>query len=231
MTYHLSVKTGGKGAAARHAKYIGRRGAFESKSEDLVDTFSGNLPGWTSGDTTKFWQTADKFERSNAAVYREYEGALPAELTHAQMRSALEDWMQFIAPNKPYEVAIHEPVAALGGVPQPHFHAMVSDRVLDGIDRPAELHFRRYNPKNPEAGGSKKDSGGRTPLALRNELKETRKAFADLLNRHLEANGHLPRLDHRSHEERGLSAEPGRHLGPARVQRLRTVQSQNLAPQ
>ena len=64
MTYHLSVKTGGKGAAARHAKYIGRRGAFESKSEDLVDTFSGNLPGWTSGDTTKFWQTADKYERS-----------------------------------------------------------------------------------------------------------------------------------------------------------------------
>lgn len=113
MTYHLSVKTGGKGAAGRHAKYIGRRGAFESKSEDLVDTFSGNLPGWTSGDTTKFWQTADKYERSNAAVYREYEGALPAELTHTQMREALEEWMQHVAPNKPYEVAIHEPLPPL----------------------------------------------------------------------------------------------------------------------
>lgn len=219
-TYHLSVKTGRRGAASQHEKYIGRKGAYTNRDGDLVFCEHVNLPPWAHDDVQTFWKAADKYERKNGAVYREFEAALPAELTTKQQIELARDWLNHIAPSKAATIAIHAPSAALGGVPQPHFHLMVSDRVMDGIERSPEQHFSRYNHKNPAKGGCRKDSGGKTPIALRNELKETRKGWADLINGHLERHGHEARVDHRSHKERGLDTSPGKHLGPARVRRL-----------
>lgn len=220
-TYHLSVKSGSKGAASNHARYIAREGTYRRKEEDLVAHWSGNLPPWCAGNPKVFWQEADRSERKNAAVYREYEASLPFELTTGQQIELVKEVIQQVCANKPYEVAIHSPQASLGDVAQPHFHLMYSDRIDDGIARGPAQHFRRFNSVNPGLGGCKKDSGGRSPLKLREELRKLRGAFADLTNEALARNGHLAVVDHRSNKDRGIEREPGRHLGSYKVSQLK----------
>ena len=45
-------------------------------------------------------------------------------------------------------------------------------------------------------------------------VKQWRERFATLQNERLREAGHAVQVDHRSHAERGLEAEPTRHLGP-----------------
>ena len=56
--------------------------------------------------------------------------------------------------------------------------------------------------------------------ALKEELIAKRKVCADVINKHLAANGFDQRVDHRSNADRGLPPPTQRHLGPVRVQRL-----------
>ncbi|MDO1846600.1 mobilization protein, partial [Escherichia coli] len=50
-------------------------------------------------------------------------------------------------------------------------------RVKDGIERKPEQNFRRYNDRNPERGGAKKDSGSMTLTQHREQLRELRKRW------------------------------------------------------
>ncbi len=206
------------------------KASIERGGDDLVALWSGNLPQWSVGDPRAFWNEADRSERKNAAVYRECEGALPSELTTAQHIELVESVIQQVCVNKPYQVAIHSPQASLGGVAQPHFHLMYSDRVDDGIDRGPSQHFRRFNPTNPGLGGCRKDSGGKSPLKLREDLKSLRGTFADLINDALAHNGHTAVVDHRSNKDRGIEQEPGRHLGPYKVSRLKDEAQKSARP-
>lgn len=133
-TYHLSIKSGKKGKASEHAAYIAREGKHGKgeKPLDLIVKEYGNLPEWTNGNPSVFWKMADAHERANGAAYREYELALPRELTTSQQQALLKEFIQSEIGDKPYQFAIHAPTAALGGVAQPHAHLMLSDRVPDG---------------------------------------------------------------------------------------------------
>lgn len=172
------------------------------------------MPLWANDNAYLFWKYGDRYERKNGAVYREFEGALPAELSSEQLIELVKDFINAVAPHKPYEVAIHAPLAALGGVPQPHFHLMTSDRVDDGIERPPEQHFRRFNSLAPHLGGCRKESGGKTPLELSDSLRSVRAVLAEVINKHLMRHGHIARVDHRSNRDRGLPEPVDRHLGP-----------------
>lgn len=99
---------------------------------------------------------------------------------------------------KPYQYAIHVPREETGE--NPHAHILYSDRLPDGLDRPAEIFFRRPNPKSPTLGGCKKDSGGQSPMQLRIAVINRKKLWADVQNEALEAGGHAARVDHRSGE-------------------------------
>jgi hypothetical protein len=147
--------------------------------------------------------------------------ALPKELTSEQNEKLVEDLVGHLAPAKPYTVAIHQPQAAIADGNQPHAHVMVNQRMLDGLPRTAEQHFRRFNARSPETGGCKKDSGGRHPLVLKAELKATRALVADVQNQHLMAAGEEARVDHRSHRDRGIDKVPERHLGQHGVRSLK----------
>jgi hypothetical protein len=221
-SYHLSVKTGKRGSAASHAAYIAREGKFGRNlvEPDLVALEFGNLPDWALGNPQRFWKMADKCERSNGAAYREFELALPSELTNEQQRELLDDFISKVVVNKPYQMAIHEPTASLGGIKQPHGHIMISDRVPDSINRHPEQHFKRFNSAHPEIGGCRKDSGGKDPVTLKNDLKNLRAEFAELQNHHLEKNGHAARVDHRSYRDRGIDKVAERHLGPAAIKKM-----------
>lgn len=221
-SYHLTIKSGKKGQATEHAAYIARARKYSKngKGEDLLALEHGNLPEWANGDPIQFWKMADKFERANGSTYREFELALPRELSLEQNLALVRDFVRQEVGSKPYHLAIHAPEAALGEGPQPHSHIMVSDRLPDQIERPPEKHFGRFNASNPERGGCRKDSGGKEPAVLREELKSRRARWADLQNRHLELNGHATRVDHRSNRERGIDDAQERHLGSDAIKRM-----------
>jgi hypothetical protein len=221
-SYHLCVKTGKRGTAASHAAYIAREGKHgkDEKQHDLIAVEHGNMPTWANNDPEKFWKMSDKYERANGTAYKEFEIALPSELTLEQQLALSHEFAKQEIGKKPYQFAIHGPIAALGNVTQMHGHFMTSDRIPDDFSRPPELHFKRYNQKHPELGGCKKDSGGRDPSVLEDEIRSRRKRWAELQNKHLEMHGHASRVDHRSNRDRGIEKEPEKHLGAAAIKKM-----------
>ena len=213
-SFHFEIKSGRNGY--EHACYVARHG-FHRKHEDLVTSGHGNLPAWAEDDPNNFWKAGEKFERKNGAVYREAVIALPSELSVEQNGALVADIVSKLAPGKPYQVAIHAPKSSLEGELNPHFHLMISDRMYDGIERPAERFFSRYNADNPEKGGRRKTSGGLNRMQVRDQLIGKRKMVADTINHHLSINGHEARVDHRKLKEQGASRKAERHLGPARI--------------
>lgn len=219
-SFHHSIKSGKKGTAREHAAYIERHGRYRNRGEDLIHAAYGNLPAWAENDPSLFWKMADKHERVNGAAYREHEIALPNELTENQLIVLVDRMVQELVGEKPYHYAIHAPAGALGAIPNPHVHLMYSDRLPDGIERAPQQMFARFNAKFPEHGGCRKDSGGMTPLELRDHVITTRKTIADLQNQALAENGYKARVDHRRLREQGAMRPPERHLGPARIRNL-----------
>ncbi|WP_211226252.1 MobA/MobL family protein [Solimonas flava] len=215
----MSIKTGKKGRAVTHAKYISRTGKLMER-DDLLDTGFGNLPAWTDNDPIALWREADRSERQNGVAYREYVMALPNELDREQQKDLAARHVQQIADNRPYQYAVHTPIAKIGDVPNPHLHLMVSDRLPDGIERAPDQMFRRYNPKHPERGGRRKSNCGRDRAALHDEAVAVRKAVADMQNQKLQECGHAARVDHRSHRAQGIARAPERKLGAARITRM-----------
>ena len=222
-SYHLTAKIGKKGKAAAHAAYIAREGKYSGRDryEDLEATASGNMPEWAAHNAAHFWQAADEHERINGSVYREIEVALPRELTPAQRLELVQEFIeQEIGDKHAYQFAIHTPKAALEKDDQPHAHIMYSERIRDGIARDPKHYFKRYNAKNPEKGGAKKFSGGKSANELKAELLGLRERWATLQNTHLEKHGHNDRVDHRSLKDQGIDREPEKHLGAIGVSRL-----------
>ncbi|MEW9572262.1 MobA/MobL family protein [Rhodanobacter sp. Si-c] len=219
--FHYRIKSGKKGTAVDRFNYITRQGNHSDRDE-VVWTEFGNLPAWCEDNPKRYWQTADRHERANGAVYREHVVALPSELDASQQHALVDKLVQNLAGNKPYQYAIHAPNSSLASAVHPHMHLQVSDRLPDGIERAPAQEFMRYNAKDPSQGGRRKDSGGRTPLQVRDELIATRKMIADLQNEALAEHGHATRVDHRSHWERGIKREPERHLGQERISQMST---------
>lgn len=217
--FRVEIKGGKKGKASDHGDYIARKG-FHRRRGDLIHAEHGNLPDWAGDDPRVLWKAADKYERANGSAYREVVISLPNELTAEQNVALVADVVAKLALGKPYQAAIHATTSSLEGEPNPHVHLMTCERGEDGIDRSPERMFCRYNSKNPGIGGRKKLSGGRTSTQLKDEVIAIRKDIADTINRHLEMNGCLGRVDHRSLRKRGLRREGERPLGQARIRSM-----------
>jgi hypothetical protein len=222
-TYHCSVKVGGAGKGAAHDEYLRREGRYKDgdRYEDLEYAGYGNMPKWAEHNPAHFWKAADKNERKNGSVYREFEIALPRELTPDQRRDLVQDIIKHeIGDKHAYTVAIHCPKASLEGGEQPHAHIMYSERKIDRFERDPEQYFKRANKSKPEMGGcvkSDKFSGGKTADQRQEAIKKLRANIADATNKHLERHGHTSRVDHRSLKEQGIDREPERHLGGSGV--------------
>lgn len=227
-SYHLTVKVGAKGRGASHASYISREDKYATKEkyEDLEHTASGNMPSWAKNNPLLLWKAADTFERSNGTAYREFEIALPREMTPTQRLDLVTEFIKKeIGEKHPYQFAIHCPKAGIEGKDQPHAHIMFSERMLDGIERDPEQFFKRANSKNPELGGAKKASAPQSYAQRKEALIALRQRWAELQNTHLEKHGHADRVDHRSLKEQGIEREPEPHLGPRRVNALTIEQA------
>ena len=217
----LSVKVGKAGKAAPHAEYIDRDEEKKKKEEqaktDLEHSDYGNMPKWAEHNPITFWQSADLYERKNGSTYREYEIALPREMNQEQRLELVQDFIQSeIGSKYPYQFAIHNP-KAMDGNDQPHVHLMFNERLQDGIERDPEQYFKRYNGKNPERGGAKKDNTGKSYQERKTDIKDLRQRWADLCNSHLEKHQIDSRIDMRSYKEQGIEKEPEKKLLPSQA--------------
>ena len=209
--YHLHVKPGPKGTGAEHAQYIERGGRFKTERYgEIGEKESGNLPDWARGSAARFFAAADEHERANGNAYREFELALPVELSDVQRGQLVREFVaDQIGDRHAYAWAIHEPQGH-----NPHVHVMFSERQRDGIERGPEQYFKRANAKNPERGGHPKSdrfTSSRGP----EEVHALRARWAELQNRALERAGVEARVDHRSLEAQGIDREAMQHRGPA----------------
>lgn len=175
-----------------HAEYINRekdfaRQEFLRKHGQCVYK-ANKLPKWAKGNPSEFFKSADVYGRKNKASYREFELALQEELTLEQnieiVNTILNNYEYF--QDKYYAVAIHDKQAALDDNKQQiHCHSMVSDKMIDDIEktneRPPEQFFKTYCRVNTDKGGAKvdryfsKDSFGKN-------LTHFRKYYCDVTN-------------------------------------------------
>jgi hypothetical protein len=207
--YHLTAKTGSRASgqsALAKAQYIQREDRYARVPDRVVYTTSGNLPGFAAGSASAYFEAADLYERANGRLFKEVEFALPVELEPDEQRElAMRFAGELLAGETlPYTLAIHE-----GRGHNPHCHVLVSERVNDGVERPASQWFRRWNARDPELGGARKS------IALRPKewLEQIRETWAGLVNQALERAGFLERVDHRSLAAQGIDRIPQVHVG------------------
>jgi len=210
--YHLSVKpisrSAGRSATAAAAYRAGveiadertgevhdyrRKGGVESADIVLPD----GAPEWAT-NRGALWNAAEKAEkRKDACVAREYEVALPAELSPAERRRLALDFAQEMANREgcAVDVAIHAP-GKEGDERNHHAHILRTTRkvAIDGLG--AKLDTEKAGRKRVD------------------DLEAVRARWAELTNERLRENGIEARVDHRSHAERGIETAPTLHLGP-----------------
>ncbi len=191
-----------------HAEYINRekdfaRQEFLRKHGQCVYK-ANKLPKWAKGNPSEFFKFADVYGRKNKASYREFELALQEELTLEQnieiVNTILNNYEYF--QDKYYAVAIHDKQAALDSNKQQiHCHIMVSDKMIDDIEktneRPPEQFFKTYCRVNTDKGGAKvdryfsKDNFGKN-------LTHFRKYYCDVTNAVFRKYGIDKTIDHKS---------------------------------
>ncbi len=209
--YHLSVKTisrsAGRSATAAAAYRAGveiadartgevhdyrRKGGVEH-SEIVLPK---DAPDWAR-DRSALWNAAEVAEvRKNSTVAREFEIALPSELSREARRSLAVDFAREIVGRHgcAVDVAIHEP-GQTGDNRNHHAHLLLSTR---------RLGPEGFTEKTREL--DQRQSG---------EVDYWRSRYAELQNERLQEAGLTVRVDHRSLKAQGVDREPTRHLGPS----------------
>lgn len=211
--HHLSVKavsrSAGRSATAAAAYRAGcsitdertgeihdytRKGGVESADIVLPD----GAPEWAT-DRAKLWNAAELAEkRKDACVAREFEVALPSELTPSERWRLALDFARDMANREGcvVDVAIHAP-GKEGDNRNHHAHILRTTRKVEADGLGAKL--------DTEKAGRKRSD----------DLEAVRAKWADMTNERLRENGIAARVDHRSLEAQGIDREPTKHLGPA----------------
>ena len=211
--YHLSVKTisrsAGRSATAAAAYRAGVEITDERTGEVHDYRRKGGVeyaelvlpvgaPEW-SADRAALWNAAEQAEtRKNSTVAREFEIALPAELSARKRKQLALDFARELvdAHDCAADVAIHAP--SRGGDSRNH-HAHIL------------LTTRRLTPKGFTEKTRELDSKATGPELV----TQWRQRFAMLQNQRLHDAGLFVQVRSGSLEAQGIDREPTQHLGPA----------------
>lgn len=208
--YHCSVKPVQRSKArsavaaaayrSRSAIYDERTGlgySYEAKSRDLVHAEIVGFPG----DRASLWNLAEACEtRKDATTAREFEVALPAELSREENIELTRQFSEWLNETQGCAVdfCIHS-----GAGDNPHAHILTTTRSVDEKGTfSAEKIAREWSDKKRKAHGLP----GR-----QSELMTVRKQWEQFVNAQLEPEN---QVDHRSHQDRGLDEVPQIHIGP-----------------
>ena len=177
-------------------------------------------------DRSVLWNAAEAFEkRKDARVAREFEIALPHELSAGQRLALTREFAQGLADKHGTAVdfAIHAPH---GETDERNFHAhlMMTTRALTPDGLGDKTNLEREN---------KWLTGQGLPLT-QVQLVEIRQAWEQAANVHLFRAGLEQKIDSRSHAERGIEIEPTLHMGVHATQmerRGKEVSQRRLDPE
>lgn len=206
------VKGVGAGGGAGFAQYMAA-----PAREDLDIAGHAHLPRWAQDHAGHYFSMADRYERQRGIIARLYEVSLPRELTGLQRRDLVDDLREAFFHRHPYAYAIHNPLARDGGE-QPHVHLIVSERIVDGIERTPKAWFARaaIEGTDPATGGARKDLSWNRPTMIR----DLRAEMATLTNAALEREGHEHVVSALSLERQGLHRDPERYTTGGPSQRM-----------
>jgi hypothetical protein len=217
--YHLSIKIFSRGKGHSAVAKAAYRAA-----QCIVSEYDGKTNDYTRKKGVVFteimlpihappeyanrsilWNAVEEIERyKTAQLAREFEIALPKELTAEQQRELVREYVKrnFVDEGMCADVAIHD---TRNG--NPHAHIMFTMRAI--------------NLDGTWAAKSKNVNGMKVPTVDWNNHANSeiwRKDWARICNEYLEINDHAERIDHRSHKRRGIDELPGVHLGVAASQ-------------
>lgn len=217
-SYHLSVKTvkrsAGRSATASaayragehiHCAREGRDHDYTRKQgiEDVIILTPADAPDWAS-DRSALWNAAESREtRRNSVTAREWEVALPAELSPDARADIARDFAQALVERfgVAADVAIHAPHRE-GDQPNHHAHILTTTRVMgeDGLGAKTRILDAA------KTGGQ--------------EIEAMREIWGHLQNRALEREGQGARVDHRSLEaQREAAVDRGDDLAALELDR------------
>ena len=223
--YHLSVKpisrAAGRSVTAAAAYRSGaeiadlRTGELHdyTRKRDVVHSeilVPAGSPAWAE-DRAALWNAAEAAEkRKDARVARDYEVAIPKELTKEQGIALVRDFSQGLVDR--YGVAVdfnvhRDDLRKWDGTEKGwqgyHAHVLTSTRKLgrEGFGDKAEI----------ELSDTKRKSLGLSDGAT--EIERIREMWEVAANRHLEHAGVHQRIDRRSLKDQGIDREPTVHLG------------------
>lgn len=218
--YHLSMKpisrASGRSSVASAAYRAAER--LENERDGIVHDFSRRsgvehaeivLPAGSDAEWAKersaLWNAAEASEkRKDARVAREIEVSLPHELSGEQRLALTREFAQGLADRYGVAVdfAIHSPHGKTD-IRNHHAHIMMTTRKVgpDGLGEKSDLELENKKLQ---------------PLGLptsHEQLRDIRIGWEQRTNEHLARAGLDIRVDHRSHQERGLEIEPTQHMG------------------
>jgi len=156
-------------------------------------------------DRSALWNAAEFAEnRKDARVAREFEVALPHELSREQRIALAVEFAQALADRygAAVDVAVHRPHPD-SDVRNHHAHIMMTTRQVTETGLGEKTAIEREN---------KWLLSNNLPTSQM-QLRDLRQCFEDTANRHLALAGLDLRIDHRSHIERGLEIIPTEHAG------------------
>lgn len=161
-------------------------------------------------DRPALWNAAEEAERrKDARIAREYEVALPHELTKAQRLELVREFAAEIANRHGVAVdfAIHAPHRN-GDERNHHAHILATTRQVTATGLGAKSAVE-WSDQDRKRGGLGK---------AKDEVSAIRERWAELTNAKLAERGTFARIDHRSLEAQGITdREPTAHKGVALV--------------
>lgn len=164
------------------------------------------LPSGVNMDRGQLWNAAESAEkRKDARVAREFELALPSELTAEQRKELAIEYARSLVDRHGVaaDVAIHEP-SRKGDDRNHHAHILITTRQVGPKGLGAKTDLEQED-KALRAQGK---------VTGRQQIDALREEWATRCNAALERAGHQERVSHKSLEAQGIDQEPTIHLGP-----------------
>ena len=230
--YHCSIKIGsranGQSAIAAAAYRAGDK--LEDKETGLVSDYSrkggvvfseialcANAPA-EYADRATLWNSVHEIEKAkNAQLWREFEVALPKELSRAEQIETVRDFVKTLTEQGMcVDWSIHDKEDG-----NPHAHIMATMRSITEDGKWAPKSRKVYDlDENGERIFQKVDKSGRKQYKNHKEdyndwnkkerVEEWRAAWAACCNERL---AERDRIDHRSYKRQGIEQEPTIHEG------------------
>ena len=235
-TYHLSAKPISRSAGRSTTGAAAYRAGVEITDErtGLVHDYSRKagvmhkemiLPSGGTVDRAEFWNRIElHHKRGDAVLSREVEVSLPTELTKNERKALAVGFARELADRYGVaaDVALHAPrtITDRELKKNPDQHHEIDPETGRRHNGNWHAHIMLSACRVSPTGELGKKAVELDPIhcqraKIDNMVDRERVRWGDLANAALERAGHESRIDHSSHKERGIEAEPTRHLGPA----------------